>query len=114
MPSEKRKARKQNYFKAAKQSRKVQEESPRKTLLPFFDNNGRGHENIFDMKYFLFMVSYYKTIKAAKQSRKVQEVSPRKNIIGNKGVLKQQKGKPLLAMQCLKTIIYINVLKQRA
>ena len=66
MPSEKRKARKQNYFKAAK------------------------------------------------QSRKVQEVSPRKNIIGNKGVLKQQKGKPLLAMQCLKTIIYINVLKQRA
>ena len=59
MPSEKRKARKQNYFKAAKQSRKVQEVSPRKTLFANFDIIRRGHENIFDMKSFLFMLSYY-------------------------------------------------------
>ena len=97
MPSEKRKARKQNYFKAAKQSRKVQEVSPRKNIIgnksvlkqqkgksllakqlsilmcqsrerdiignAIFDNNGRGHENIFDMKSFLLVPSYYKTIK---------------------------------------------------
>ena len=40
MPSEKRKARKQNYFKAAKQSRKVQE--VRRESMALFC------ENVFD------------------------------------------------------------------
>ena len=53
-------------------------------------------------------------LQGCKAKQKSSRGESEKNNIGNTSVLKQQKGKPLLAKQCLKTITYFNVSKQRA